>query len=276
VPKPNQLEGEIMTSECRAVQALIQRSFVGDLNPEEQRGLDCHLASCQLCRQEQEQYAETLSLLQSAGDEPVPRHFFVYPTERPANPWHLFRQMMPRWQAATAGVATLFVLLSVVGITGFQVRADRGAWAVSFGRSVAGSEIDINALKADILRAAEERNRGFLISNIQNLRSEIARTQSDLTHQQQGLLLASLDRMETRVNNRISLTAEDLKAGNQKSALDVYQAVSLQHEQDVNATNARLDKVVDTFESRSRQTDSILETLLQIANLNLKQPGDQK
>jgi len=265
-----------MTSECKAVQQLIQRSFVGDLSPEEQRGLDCHLATCQLCRREHEQYAETLCLLQSAGDEPVPRHFFVYPKERTANPWQLFRQMMPRWQIVTACVATLFVVLNMAAIAGLQVRGDRGAWAVSFGRSAAGANIDVNALKADILRAAEEKNRDLLLTNIQILRSEIAGTRADLTQQQQIQLLSALERVETRVNNRINLTAEDLKAGSQRSALDLYQAVSLQREQDVNATNARLDKVVENFESKARQTDAILETLLQIANLNLKQPGDQK
>jgi hypothetical protein len=265
-----------MTSECKAVQQLIQRSFVGDLSPEEQRGLDCHLAACQLCRREQEQYAAALCLLQSAGDEPVPRHFFVYPKERTANPWQLFRQMTPRWQIVTACVATLFVVLSMTAVAGLQVRGDRDAWTVSFGRSAAGADIDVNVLKADILRAAGEKNRDLLLTNIQILRSEIAGTRADLTQQQQIQLLSTLERVETRVNNRINLTAEDLKAGSQRSALDLYQAVSLQREQDVNATNARLDKVVENFESRTRQTDAILETLLQIANLNLKQPGDQK
>jgi hypothetical protein len=265
-----------MTSECKAFQHLIQRSFVGDLSQEEQRDLDCHLSVCQLCRREHEQYAETLCLLQSAGDEPVPRHFFVYPKEQTASPWQLFRQMMPRWQIATACVAALFVLLSMATVSGFQVRADRGAWTVSFGRNAAGTNLDINALKADILRAAEDKNRDLLLTNIQSLRSEITGTRADLSQQQQILLLSTLGGLETRVNNRINMTAEDLKAGSQKSALELYQAVSLRREQDVNAVNARLDKVVENFDSKARQTDSILETLLQIANLNLKQPGEQK
>ncbi len=265
-----------MTSQCSENQQRIPRSFVGDLTADEQRSLDLHLAACLPCSKEHQRYEETLSLLHSAGDEPIPRHFFVYPKERVANPWQLFRQMMPRWQAAAAGVAGLLLLLGVATVSGLQVRSDPGAWTVSFGRGGAPASIDVAALKADILRATDENNRAAAMGWIQNLRSEITNSRRDLTQQQQYQLAAALTNLETRLNNRIIATADDLRTGAQKSNLELYQAVSVQHEQDMNGVTARLDKVVENNETRARQTDDILDTLLQIANLNLKQPGDQK
>lgn len=265
-----------MISNCREHQESIPRSFMGDLTAQEQQALDSHLAACLLCREEHGRYAETLRLLQSAGDEPVPRHFFVYPKEGAANPWQLFCQLMPRWQAATAGIAGLFVLLGIAAFSGLQIRSDHGAWAVSFGRGSAPAAIEVSALKADILRAADERNRAAAIGWIQGLRSEMADSRMDLTQQQQYQLITGLSGMEARINNRITATADDLKAGTQKSTVEVYQALSQQREQDVNGINTRVDKVIENNEIRARQIDAILDTLLQIANLNLKQPGDQK
>ncbi len=265
-----------MTSECSLNQQRIPRSFVGDLAAEEQQSLDAHLAACPFCRTEHDRVAETLSVLQSAGDEPVPRHFFVYPKDPAWNPWQLFRQMIPGWQVATACVVCLLLFLSAANVMGIQVQRDTGGWALTFGGSRALSGSDIAALKADILRSTEETNREIALRYIQSLRAEMNGVLADLGQQQQNQLVAALDRLETRVNNRIVATADELKAGSQNSAASLYQTVSLQRAQDINAVNARLDKVTDNAEVKARQTDEILETLLQIANLNLKQPGDQK
>lgn len=265
-----------MTSECSKHQERIPRSCVGDLTAEEQQALNSHLAACPPCREEHDRYAETLRLLLSAGDEPIPRHFFVYPNEHVSNPWQLFRQLVPRWQAVTAGIAGLFVFLGIATVSGLQIRSDHGAWAMTFGRGSAPAGIDVAALRADILRTADENNRAAAIGWIQDLRSEMANSRSDLTQQQQYQLTTALTGLENRVNNRVTATADELRAGSQKSFVDLYQVVSSQREQDLNDVNTRLDKVVENNESRARQTDAILDTLLQIANLNLKQPGDQK
>jgi hypothetical protein len=276
VPEPDRLEDKRMTSQCSENLKQIPRSFVGDLTSEEQQDLDRHLAACSPCRDEHARYGETLQMLQCVGDEPVPRHFFVYPNERVANPWQLFRQLMPRWQAAAAAVAGLFLILGVTTLYGIQVRSDNGTWIVSFGRVSAKADIDVAALKADILKAADERNREAALGWIQDLRSEINNSRMDLTQQQQVQLVGALTGLESRINNRISATADELKAGAQKNSLDMYQAVSLQRDQDMGRINTRFDTVVENFDAKARQTDTILDTLLQIANLNLKQPGDQK
>ncbi len=265
-----------MDSECSINQQRIPRSLASDLAADEQHSLDAHLAMCPSCRTEYDHYAGSLSVLQSIADEPVPRHFFVYPKERTASPWDFFQLMKPRWQVLSAGVACLLVFLSVAAVFGLQVSRDNGAWAIGFGGGRAISNSDLAALRADILRSVEERNRENALGYIRILRSEIAGARTDLSQQQQIQLASALDRLENRVNTRIATTAEGLKADSQNSAASLYQTVSLQREQDMNAVSTRIDKVVDNVESRARQTDEILETLLQIANLNLRQPGEQK
>jgi hypothetical protein len=265
-----------MNSECSVNQQRIPRSFVGDLALEERQALENHLAECLPCRSEHARYGETLNLLRAAGDEPVPRHFFVYPKASAVSPWQLFRQMMPRWQAATACAAGLLLMIGIAAASSLQIRKDSQSWQVSFGGSGASSALDVAALKADILRLAEERNRELASGYIQILRTEISESHMDLSQQQQIQLAAAFNVLESRLGNRIDDTARDIRAGNQKTAQDLYQAVSQQQAQDLNAVNSRIDKVIEDTETRARQTDTILETLFQIANLNLRQPGEQR
>mgnify|MGYP001118307061 CR=1 FL=1 len=265
-----------MTSECSERQQQIHRSLLGDVTAEEQRALDTHISACPACQQERERYVQTLRLLQSVCDEPLPRHFLVYPQEHSAKPWQLFRQMTPIWQATTAAIAAFVLLLGIAATSRMEIRSDHASWSVSFGQSTTTPAIDLVALKAEILRTSEEKNRETAIAWIQDLRSEIVLSRTNLTQQQQVELAAALNDLESRLNNQIAATAEDLKAGTQKSNFDLYQAVSLQRQEDLNSVNIRLDKIVEDNEIRARQTDAILDTLLQIANLNIKQTGDQK
>ena len=265
-----------MTMQCSDFQQRIPRALLGDLSADEQRALDLHLAACPSCRQEGDTYAETLRLMRSAGDEPAPRHFFVYPQERAAGPWQSFRAMSFRWQAAAAGAAAFLVLLGFLSVSGVRVHADGNAWTLSFGRSDTTAEPDLAALKAEVLRAADERNREFAKELLGGLQSGIERVRTELTSQQRTQLAAAMTSLEERFNNRITLTAGDLRGATQKSMVDLYRAVSQQNEQDFATINARLDSAVERSEARANQTDAILDTLLQIANQNIKQNGDQK
>lgn len=264
-----------MKSECSLNEQRIPRSLAGDLSVEEQHLLDAHLAACPSCRAEHARYIESLSMLQSVGEEPIPRHFFVYPKEPASNLWDFFRLLKPHWQIVGAGAACLLLFLSMAAVSGLQVRRDNGAWGISFGSGHGLTASEMASLKAEILRSVEDRNREIALGYIQIMRSEIAGSRADLS-QQQIQLAAALDRLEIRLNTRLDTTAEEIRAGSQNSAASLYQTLSLQRNQDMNAVNTRFDRVVDNVENRARQTDEILETLLQIANLNLKQPGEQK
>ena len=265
-----------MISECSEYVQWISRSLVGDVSAEEQKALDGHLAACPSCRNERDAFAETVRLLQSAEEEPAPRHFFVYPEEKAFKPWQHFRQMMPRWQAATGGVIAVILTFGVLGVFGIQVRAQQDGWTLSFGRGGASAGIDTAALKAEILQAAEERNRETAREWIQNIEFEIARSHADLTDQQRLLLAASLSDLESRVASRLNLTAAELRSSTEKSMVDLYQTLSLEQQQQGNAVHTRIDGVIENQQERAHETDAVLETLLQVAELRFRPTGDQK
>ena len=266
-----------MISDCSEQQQRIPRSFMGDLSAAEQQALESHMSVCPPCRHEHERYAETLNLLHSTGDEPVPRHFFVYPGEQTAKPWQLFRQMTLRWQAACVAFALLILTINIAAFTGFRVQSGQGAWTLSLGLggSSAGG-IDATALKSDLLKIMEERDRESATEWIRYLRSEIVNSRTELTSLQQAELMNALTGLESRLNGRLAETAEGIRSGTQNAAVDLYQTVSLERQQELNRMNARLDMIVENHEAKTRETDSILETLIQVANINLRQAGEQK
>jgi hypothetical protein len=263
-----------MNSECSDFQRRIPQSFVGELSPRDQEALERHLDVCTPCREEHRRYAETLSMLQATGDEPVPRHFFVYPQESFANPWQLFRQLTPRWQAASLGFAAMVVIMITIAVAAPQIRYDRGAWTVGFGRASVAAPVDLAAFKAEILAAADNRSRDSAMAWIQSLRNEIG-SRANLSQEQQIQTLTALTSLETRLNNRISTTADEIRTGTEKANVDLYQAVSAQREQDINRVNTRLDRVIAANDVKAHQTEEILDTLIQIVS-NLKQTGEQK
>jgi len=265
-----------MISGCSQYVQWISRSLVGDLSADEEKALDGHLAACPSCRNERDAFAETVRLLQSAEEEPAPRHFFVYPEEGILKPWQLFRQMMPRWQAATAGVIAVILAFGVLGVFGIQVKAQQEGWTLSFGRGGASAGIDTAALKAEILQAAEENNREAAREWIRNIQLEIARSHEDLTDQQRLMLAGSLSDLESRITGRLDLTAAELRSGNEKSMVDLYRTLSLEQQQQVNAVQTRIDGVIESQQERTRETDAVLETLLQVAELRFRPTGDQK
>jgi len=242
-----------MRPECGEHQGKIARALLGDLTAEEQQALEAHLAKCASCRSEQESYIRILHLMRSVDDEPVPNHFLVYPEKPISNPWQVFRQMKPHWQAATAAIAGLFLFMSI-------------GWAMSLGRS----DIDPAALKEDILKTAEESNRAARAAWLQEVRAEIARSRTDLTEQQKAELTAALARLDSRFAGRLTLAENRMRDDAQKLAGDLYKTVSQQRAQDLGAISVRFESIEASSAVKERQTDAILDTLLQVADLRLR------
>jgi Putative zinc-finger len=242
-----------MKPECKEYQEKIARSLLGDLTVEERQSFDDHLATCPDCRSEQKSYVRTLHLMKSVDNEPVPRHFFVSPEERNLNPWQLFRLMKPRWQAITTALAGLFLLTSI-------------GWAMTYNRG----NIDIAALKKDILKAAEEKNSEAREIFLQEVRAEIARSRADLSQQQKAELAAAVTRMETRITGGLTRTEGRMREDANKLAVNLYTTVAQQRAQDLAFINLRFDSIQASNAHNTRQTDAILDTLLQAAELRLR------
>jgi hypothetical protein len=102
------------------------------------------------------------------------------------------------------------------------------------------------------------------------VRAEIARSHTDLTQQQKAELTAALDRVDSRMTRRLKLVEGSARDDAQKTAVDVYRIISQQRAQDLNLINLRFDGIEASSTLETRQTDAILNTLLQVAELKLK------
>jgi hypothetical protein len=255
-----------MTFECTEHQKRIPGLFLNDLTVEERKGLEKHLAECSHCRSEYECYVRTLNLMKSAENEPVPRHFFVYPKEAKLNPWQLFCRMQPGWRAVTAAAVAVFLLIGVAAVSRLHIQPGQNGWMVSFG----DAGIDVVALKEDILKTVDARNREAGTVWMDEVRAEFARSISDLTQKQQVELATALERVDAGFNERIQLAEGRMRTDTREIAGDMYRAVSQQRAQDLDIINFRFDSMEATNTIKARQTNTILDTLLQEAELRLR------
>ena len=255
-----------MNSECHEYQKNIPALLLGDLSAEDRKKLEAHLATCSHCRSESESYAMTVRQLESLGEEPVPHHFFVYPEERAQSPIKLFRQIPLGWTAALASAAVLMFAVGIAAISGFQVQADSSGWAVSFGRSHA----DLTALRKDILQAVENQNQKARSAWIQEMRMEMTRSVGSLDAQQKAQFIKALARMDSRTVERIANSEGQMRDDTRKLISDLYRVMAQERARDLEAINLRFDSTDANNAIKARQTNEILGTLIQVADLKLR------
>ncbi len=272
-----------MSTGCDQFRSRIPRALLADLDPAEQKSLENHLAECAPCARERELYVQTLGSLRSLEDVPAPRHFLVHPQEHRANPWSLFRSLAPAWQVSVAACVLLLVSLSAVAASRLQARMDDGALTLGFGRIPPARAIqapvpavDTAALEAQILNVIEERNRKEKLEWVRTLRAELARSQSGFTRGQLGLLQAALGGLESRMSARVDETARTLDEQHTKSLATLYQAIRLQQDSGLALVDAKLNRLAISGEKKSSEIDAILETILQVAELNTTQSPREK
>jgi hypothetical protein len=266
-----------MSTDCGHYRNQIPRAMLGDLESDELQRLNAHIAECGECKLEEQLYANTLDLLHSVCDSPVPKHFFVYGQARRESPWASFRNMSLAWQGIAASLILAVTVLGSLTAAKSQVRFESGAMIISFGGAAAlksasqpAPGVDTQALEAKILRLAEERSREEVLDWVRTLRGEIAQGNRQMDARQRMVLQAALTNVENRMASTLSATVQTVEAKTDRSLSDLYATVNLQRERDVNAFNDRIDRVALNGETRSNQTDAILETLLQAAELRLK------
>ena len=265
-----------MIIDCSNFRNLIPRALLSDLTRVEQEALEAHLKDCAPCAQERELYLNTFSQLRSADDAPVPRHFFIYPDESRPTLRQLFGQLSLAWKGSLAAAFLALAGLSALAFTSMEIRSEPGGMVFRIGNApepVAvgpAPSIDLEALKSELTRLLENRSRNDKLEILQTLRAEMARSESAMTRKQRLVLETALSRLESRVNNRIVDAAASLESANQRSLGDMYRTLETQRVQDLSSVNDRLNRITVNGEIKSNQTDAILETLLQVAELKLK------
>jgi hypothetical protein len=255
-----------MESECNKLQKDIAAFFLDDLDQRAQQALAAHLAACPRCRSEKESYARTFQELASAGDEPLPRHFFIYPQQPASNPWQLFRRMSPGWQTALASAVVLMLLFGTASLSRLQMRSDSSGWAISFG----GGHLDTAAIKLEILDAARKEDEEAIAGWVRQVRGEISESHDRLTRQQQIQITEALARMDSQLTRRIKNSEGHVKDDTQMLVSDLYKIITQQRARDLEAINLRLDSTDANNAIKARQTTEILGTLLQVADLKLR------
>jgi hypothetical protein len=255
-----------MKSQCSKYQKQIPRLILCELTAEEEKALGDHLEICSQCRSEHESYSQTIRMLQSVENEPVPRHFFVYEGAQKQNPWQIFRQMEPFWQTATVALAGLFLFIGIAAVSQMNVKADRNGLAVAFGHK----NMDTTTLKTEILKIAEERNRAAAQKWVQEIRAELDRSRTELTHQQKEELTAAFAQLNSRLSGRILQEADTVRIDTGALISDMYKTVSQQRARDLALINAHFENTKELSAVKEHQTNEILDALLQVAELKLK------
>jgi hypothetical protein len=262
-----------MLNDCEKIRQQIAISLAEGLAPEMQASLNSHVEACPACASELQAYREVFSGMRSIEDEEAPRHFFVYPEDRRPSRWAFFRRMQPGWQAFAVCIMGFAVLMPALALSRLHIRSGNGVLTVAFGEPALSSPQpappapDLSALEARILKAVEEKNRKDSLEWVRTLRSEIARSQKNFTPQQRVFLEAAVASVESRLRNRIEDTARLVIDRNESSIAAVYDAVSLQRDRDLAMVNNRFNRLTVNNELKSDQTNAILETLLQVAEL---------
>jgi len=255
-----------MKSECTEHPSKIAAYCLGDVTKEEKQALEAHLAACSSCRSELEGYRRTIGTLALIEDEPVPRHFFVYPEEQAPGFWRLLRQAPIAWRTAMACAASLLLLVGLAGIFRFQVRADSTGWVISFGNP----GVDSAMLRREILEAASQNNRQAKLEWAAELQNELSRSWTSLSKQQQAQFTAALARLDSRVTGRIKNSEGQVKDDTRMVVSELYRIVSQQRAKDLEAISLRLDSTDANNAIKARQTNEILGTLLQVADLKIR------
>ena len=266
-----------MKSECDRFRAVIPMSLVGDIAPKEQEELSLHLADCRPCSDEYRLYTGALDQLRATEDVPVPRHFFIYPTESKMGLRQLLRQVSLPWQVALATAALAMGIFTVMAAAKMQIKASDGVLMVAFGKPAEPQihvppqpSLDVQALEGRIIQAVAERDRKEQLEWVRSLRNEVSKSQRQMTLKQRKEMDSALAALEARVGHTITATALELENKTGLSLAEMYQAVSQQRQRDLTNINARFTRLAVAGETKSNQTDAILETLLQVAESRMK------
>ncbi len=265
-----------MNDKCSHYRQLIPRALLGDLEAGRAVELEEHLSICPECRAESEQYRETVEQLGMVEDEPVPGHFFIPADARNTSLRDLLAAVTWPWRLAAAGGLTVLLLLAGLGLSGLQFRAAGGIYAFSFGRPL--PDWDNNAKNEAAIRALRTEMRTFVEQTVQSerkqylatLRSELSRSSRHLNSEQKQFLQVALNDIEKRLDERVATTGTAIRSQTAGSLDTLYATLQAQRSQDLALIRKSITDTARVNEAKDRQTQEVLTTLLEVADLQIK------
>lgn len=267
-----------MNKSCERYVAMIAAAVIGDLNADDKRELESHISECASCAQEFQLYRTTIEQMKTgAAEVDPPRHFFVYPEERRSF-WNWIGAWGHGWRAAAALAG--FLIIAAVGLaaSGFQLRAENGVYAFSFGKPIAAQTNDDSGRILELRQALKQELIAIIRETAEQERTRQAKLLDDrlknvngrLTAEQRQAIAQILDANNTRIDTRIT-AGEALLEARTKNALDtMYRAVQTQRAQDLTRIRASLVQAALKDEAQDSEAQAMLDTLMQVAELNVR------
>lgn len=254
-----------MEKSCEFYRNCLAEELAGELEIAEKAGLEAHLAACPACRQEQRNLAHLLKEVQMLEDEPVPRHFFVYPRTRS----DFFRRLLPSASMRAAAIAlVVFLALGIVlTASNLQVRLEEGVMTLSFGRPLPPS-FDPHELQAQMLEVAGARMAETQREWAASAHQEWEKSISNLSEEQRQTLRTSLTGMEQRMRSYLEGRTLSMETKMQATVNDAYEALSSQHERDLVRLALRLEEALVRDQLERNQTEAVLAALVEVVSTN--------
>ncbi len=264
-----------MNPVCESIQQLIPQALLNDLPAPVKARLDSHLAECPGCKKEFDLCSRTIERLTPELNRPVPRHFFVTDSG-PESIWDVWR----RWSLPRKGwaLAVAVLLITVAGLVVAKTRVElsRGGIMVAFGQPnplVSGpaylQQADLARLRLDLSSWLEQKSASERQELIQLLKTELTQRKNTLSSAQEKWVLASLGKVEERLSRKILATGTLIEAQNQQAVARLSDSVARQRDQDLNLIDAGFRSLSRRDAMKNQQTDAILDTLIQVAELKM-------
>lgn len=264
-----------MKCNCENFQQQIPQALLNDLSVQEKALWESHLAECPVCRHECELYTKTLAQLNADIDLPVRKHFFVNPPA-PDSPWNAWSRLSLSWKSAVLAAAVLVLTLTGLISAKTKLEVNQGGFVLAFGQNIQGVEnaffarqTDIQNLRHELTVLLDQKSSSERLELIRIIKTELTQGNRSLSPAQQKWVLTSLGKVENRLNQQILTAGTLLQARNEQTVTRLTESLSRQRDKDLTLIDASFRSLAQRDALKNEQTDAILDTLIQVAELKM-------
>lgn len=246
---------------CDQAHEWIWKGLLDDLPAADRQVLERHLEGCPVCRAERNRCETTLGRLKEPLDEPVPRHFFVYP-EGGRTAISPARRTL---KAAAVVIATFGLGAIFLAGSGFQMRSESGIYSFSFGKPLPPL-LNEAQLKQELLEEMTRLVEREDLRWAEALQEQLAETEKTIRKEQRQDLARHLNRLDQRWNARAARSAAQLQGQWNRSLQNLYESMELRRRADLSWVETELNRVMLSQQLARNETGVLLEALLQVAD----------
>lgn len=261
-----------MADMCERCRNQIGPCLVGDLEPQERRELERHLSECTDCRLVRQEMEQALQALSSLEDVDVPRHHFVHDRSSGLVPGGLQGPLSWAWKGAWAALLGVFLISAGLLLSGLQIRIGSGSLTLAYGALPPESSLDSDALRRELVDLLEDRLHSRETVWMEQVRSEIRDAGDLLTQEQKREFTAILERVDSRWDVQLEQKSDLLAAECKAGMAGLYRTLYTQHRDDIDHLGSRIEIMNVRDEIRGSQTDALVSTLVQFADLQSRAP----